>query len=103
MSQSMQGHPRAQVIVKSSDKMWSTREENGNSFQYSCLENLMDSMKRQKDITSEEEPSLRLEGIQYATGEEQRAITNSSRKNEAAGPKQKQCSDGDVSGGESKV
>ena len=89
MSQSMQGHPRAQVIVKSSDKMWSTREGNGNSFQYSCLENLMDSMKMQKDITSEEEPSLRLEGIQYATGEEQRAITNSSRKNEAAGPKWK--------------
>ena len=38
-----------------------------------------------------------------ATGEEQKAITNSSQKNEAAGPKQKQCSDGDVSGGESKV
>ena len=62
-------------------------EGNGNSFQYSCLENLMDSMKRQKDITSEEEPSLRLEGIQYATGEEQREITNSSRNNEVAGPR----------------
>ena len=103
MSQSMQGHPRAQVIVKSSDKMWSTREGNGNSFQYSCLENLMDSMKRQKDITSEEEPSLRLEGIQYATGEEQRAITKSPSKNEAAEPKQKQLSVLDVSVVESKV
>ena len=29
----------------------------------------------------------RLEGVQYATGEEQMPITNSSRKNEAAGPK----------------
>ena len=47
----------------------------------------MNSMKRQKDMTLKDElPSL--EGVQYATGEEQRAITNSSRKNEA-GPKQK--------------
>ena len=47
----------------------------------------MDSMKRQKDITLEDE-APRLEGVQYATGEEQRAISNSSSKNEAAGPKQ---------------
>ena len=50
----------------------------------------MDSMKRQKDMVPEDEPH-RSEGVQYATGEERRAITNSSRKNEAAGPKQKQC------------
>ena len=43
------------------------------------------------------------EGVQYATKEEYRAITNSSRKNEVAGPKQKQRSVVDVSGGESKV
>ena len=43
------------------------------------------------------------EGVQYATGEWQRAITNSSRKNEVAGPKQKRCSVVDVSAGESKV
>ena len=48
----------------------------------------MNGMKRQRDMTPEDKP-LRLEGVQYATGEEQRAITNSSRKNEAAGPKQK--------------
>ena len=42
-------------------------------------------------------------GVQHATGEELMAITNSSRKNEAAGPKQKQLSVLDVSGGESKV
>ena len=40
----------------------------------------------------------RLEGVQYATGEEWRAITNSSRKNEVAGPKWKECSIMDVSG-----
>ena len=46
-------------------------------------------------------PGLKM--FQYTTGEEWRAITNSSRKNEAAGPKQKQHSVVDVSGGESKV
>ena len=62
----------------------------------------MDSMKRQKDMTPEDEPH-RSEGVQYATGEEQRAITNSSRKNEEAEPKWKQHSAVDMSGGESKV
>ena len=59
-------------------------------------------MKRQKDMTLEDEP-LRLEGVQYATRGEWRAITNSSRKKEAAGPKQKQHSVVDVSSGERKV
>ena len=54
---------------------------NAMLFQYSCLENPENGMKRQKDTTPEVEP-LRSEGIQYATGEEWRAITNSSRKNE---------------------
>ena len=45
----------------------------------------------------------RLEFVQYVTGEEWRAITNSSRKNEAAGPKWKRCSVVDVSGEETKV
>ena len=90
------------VKVKSSDKMWSTGGGNGKALQYFCLENPMNSMKRQKDMILEEEP-LRLGGVQYATGEKQRAIANSSRKNEAVGPKQKQCSIVDVPGGESKV
>ena len=67
------------VIVKSSDKMWSTGEKNGNPLQYSCCKNPVKSMKRQKDTTLEDEPS-RLEGIQYATEKEQMAITNSSRR-----------------------
>ena len=61
----------------------------------------MNSVKRQKGMTLDEPP--RLEGVQNAIGEEWRAITNSSRKNEAAGQKQKQHSVVDVSGGESKV
>ena len=69
--------------------------------QYSCLENPMNCMKRQKGMTLEDEPP-RLEGVQDASGEEQRAFTNSSRKNEAAGQKQKQHSVVDVSGGEIK-
>ena len=48
-------------------------------------------------------PHPRSEGVQYATREEQRAITNSSSKNEVAGLKQKGRSVVDVSGGESQV
>ena len=44
-----------QVIVESSDKMWSTGEGNGKLLQYSCLQNPMNSMKRQKDMTLEDE------------------------------------------------
>ena len=62
----------------------------------------MNSMKRQKDMTLQMS-APRSEGVQYADREEPRAITNSSRKNEAAGPKQKQCPVVDVFGGESKV
>ena len=69
------------VILKSSNKMWSTGGENGNAPQYSCLENPMNSTKRQKDMTPKDKPP-RLEGVQYATGEEWREITNSSRRNE---------------------
>ena len=47
--------------------------------------------------------SPRAESVQYATTEEQRTITNSSRKNEEAGQKQKWCLVVDVSGSESKV
>ena len=53
-------------------------------------------------MTPEDKP-LRLEGVQYATGKERRTITNSSRKNEASGPKWKRPLVVDVSGGESKV
>ena len=77
-----------QVILKSSDKMWSTGEGNGKPLQYSYHENPMNSMKRQKDTTPEDELP-KSEDVQYATREEQRAVTNNSRKEEAGGPKQK--------------
>ena len=90
-----------QVMAESSDKT-STGEGNGNPLQYPCQENPMDSVKRLKDMTPEDEP-LRLEGVQHATGEERRAIPSSSRKSEAAGPKPKGRSFVDVSGSERKV
>ena len=47
------------VMVESFDKMWSTGEGNGKPLQYSCPENTMSSMKRQKDRTLKYElPSL---------------------------------------------
>ena len=71
------------VIVESSDKTWSTGEGNDKPLQYSCLENPMNSMKKQKDMTLKDELP-RLVGAQYATGEEWR---NSSGKNEETEPK----------------
>ena len=72
-------------MVESSDKVWSTGEGNGKSVQYSCLENPMNSMKRQKDRTLKDE--LSRIGAQYATGDQWR---NNSRKNEGMEPKQKE-------------
>ena len=43
------------VMVERSDRMWSTGEGNGKPFQYSCLENPMNSMKRQNDRIPKEE------------------------------------------------
>ena len=57
-----------QVMVESSNKMWSTGEGNGKSLQYSCLQNPMNSVKSQKDRTLKDQLH-RLIGTQYATGE----------------------------------
>ena len=81
------------------DKTWSTGEGNGKPLQYSCLENTMNSMKSQKDRTLNHELP-RLEGAQYATGDQWR---NNSRKNEGMEPKQKQHPVVDVTGDGSKV
>ena len=87
------------VMVERSDRMWSTEEGNGKPLQYSCLENPMNSMKRQTDrILKEELP--RSVGAQYATGDQWR---NNSRKNEEMGPRQKQHPVVDVTGDRSKV
>ena len=82
------------VMVESSDRMQSTGEGNGNPLQYSCLENLMNNMKKQKDRTLKDELS-RSVGAQYATGDQWK---NSSRKNEEMKPKQKQRPTVDVTG-----
>ena len=87
-----------QITVESSDKMWSTGEGNGKPLQYSCLENLMNSMKRQKNRTLKDELP-RSVGAQYATGGQWR---NNSRKNEEMEPKQKQYPVVDVTGDGSK-
>ena len=86
-------------MVESSDKIWSTEEGNGKALRYSCLENPMNSMKRQKDRTLKDELS-RSVGAQHATGDQWR---NDSRKNEETEPKQKQHQVVDVTGDGSKV
>ena len=86
-------------MEESSDKTCSTGEGNGKPLQYSCLENPMNGVKRQKDRTLKDE-LLRSVGAQYTTGDQWR---NNSRKNEETEPKQKQHSVMDVAGDGSKV
>ena len=69
-------------MVERSDRMWSTGEGNGKPLQYSCLENPMYSMKRQKDTTLKDESSR-------SVGTHRR-VENNTRKNEGMEPKQKQ-------------
>ena len=88
-----------QIVVERSDRMWSTGEGNGKPLQYSCLENPMNSMKRQNDRIPKEELPRSL-AAQYATGNQWR---NNSRKNEGMKPKQKQYPVVDVTGDRSKV
>ena len=88
-----------QVMVESFDKMWSTGEGNGKPLQDWCLENPMNSRKRQKDRTLKEELP-RSVGAQNATGDQWR--TNS-RKNEETEKKQKQHPVVYITGDESKI
>ena len=87
------------VMVERSDRMWSTGEGNGKPLQYPCLENLVNSMKRQNDRILKGE-LLRSVGAQCATGDQWR---NNSRKNEGMEPKQKQYPVVDLTGDRSKV
>ena len=85
--------------MERSDRMQSTGEGNGKPLQYSCLENPMNSRKRQNyRIIKEELP--RSLGAQNATGDQWR---NNSRKNGGMEPKQKQYPAVDVTGNRSKV
>ena len=87
------------VMVESSDQMWSTGEGNGKPLWYSCLEDPMNSMKRQNDRTLKEDLPRSVDA-QYATGDQWR---NNSWKNEGTEPKQKQHPVVDVTGDGSKV
>ena len=73
------------VMAERSGGAWSTGEGNGKPLQYSCLENPMNRMKKQKGRTLKEELP-RLVDAQYATGDQWR---NNSRKNEGMEPKEK--------------
>ena len=86
-------------MLERSDRMWSTGEGNGKPLQYSCLENPMNSKKRQKDKTLKDDLP-RSVGTQYATRIQWR---NNSRQNEETEPKQKQQPIVDVTGDGSKV
>ena len=93
------GNQDRRVLVERSDRTWSSGEGNSKPLQYSCLENPMNSMKRQNDrVLKEELP--RSVGIQYATGDQWR---NNSRKNEGMEPKQKEYPAVDVTSNRSKV
>ena len=86
-------------MVERSDRMWPTGEGNGKPLQYSCLENPMNSMKRQNGRILKEVLPKSL-GAQYATGDQWR---NNSRKSEGMEPKQKQHPVVNVTGDRSKV
>ena len=85
--------------MERSDRMQSTGEEKGKPLQYSCLENPMNSMKRQNDRTLKDELP-RSVGAQDATGDQWR---NNSRQNGGIEPKQKQHPVVDGTGDSSKV
>ena len=87
------------VMVERSDRIWSTGEANGKPPQYSCPENTINSMKRQKDRTLKDELPTSV-GAQYATGDQWR---NNSTKNEEMEPNQKQYPAVDMTGDGSKV
>ena len=75
------------VIVESSHKCDSLEEAMAKHLSILAVKT-HELYKKQEDMTLKYERP-RSEGVQYATGEEQRTTTNSLRKNEAAGPKQK--------------
>ena len=86
-------------MAERSERMCSTGEGNEKPLQYSCRENSMNSMKRQKDRMLKDELP-RSVGTQYATGDQWR---NNSRNHEDTEPKQQQHPVVDVTGDRSKA
>ena len=98
-SHALRGHPKRAGMVERSDRKWSTGEGNGKPLQYSCLDNTMNSMKRQNDRILKEELSRSI-GAQYAT---RRSVEINSRKNEGMETKQKQYPAVDITGDRSNI
>ena len=95
----MEDHPRQ---TSNGGEFWQNvfhRRREWQTTSDSCLENPMNSMKRQKDRTLKDELPRSVDA-QYATGDQWR---NNSRKNEERKPKQKQHTVVDMTGGGSKV
>ena len=73
------------VMVERSNRMWSTGEANGKPLQYSCLENPMNSMKRQNDRILKEElprsevPNMLLEISEEITTERMKGWSQSKK------------------------
>ena len=86
-------------MIENPDKRWSTGEGNGKPRQYSCFENPIKSMKKQKERTLKDELHRSVDA-QYATRDKWR---NNSRKNEETEPEQTQHSAVEVTGDERKV
>ena len=100
LSHAVWGTQDGQVMVERSDRMWSTGEGNGKPLQYSCLQNPMNSMKRQKDRTLKDELP-RSVGAQYATGDATGEITPERMKRQSQSKNKQPV--GDVTGDGSKV
>ena len=94
---------QCRATYKTNGSWWSIltkcTQEKETANQNSCLENLKNGMKRQKDKTLKDELPKSV-GAQYSTREEG---NNRSKKNEKAKPKQKQCPDVDMCGDECKA
>ena len=88
-----------QLMVERSDRVQFTGEGNGKLLQYSCLENPMNSMKRQKVRTLKDKLPMSV-GAQYDTGDQWR---NNSRKKKGMVAKQKQHPVVNVTGDRGKV
>ena len=99
LSHAHQATQDGRVMVERSDRMWSTGGGNGKPLQYSCLENPMNSMKRQNDKILKEELPKSVDA-QNTTGDQWR---NNSRKDEGMETKQKQYPAVDETGDRSKV
>ena len=98
MSHAVQGHPR---WTGHGEEFWQNVIHRRRGWQTAPV--YLPWGPHELDEKATRDESARSEDFQHATGEEQRTTINSSRKNEATGPKREECSAVDVSGDESKI